>query len=110
MSALQISFTFCRNLLDGPVPPSQLKQLVDGCGIEAGAEQPRRIATDDSVGVDVGGDDGLCRDDRSIPDLYARHQGGAMADPYIVADDGVSLVGPLLRHCCGPRSSEDGEG
>ena len=33
-----------------------------------------------------------------------------MADPYIVADDGVSLVGPLLRHCRCPCSSEDGEG
>ena len=64
-----------RNLLDGPVPPSQLKQSVDGWSIEAVAEQLRRIAADDRIGLDVGGDYSFCRDDRSVPNLHCPASG-----------------------------------
>lgn len=68
------------------------------------------IAADYGVRLDGFGNHRFGRDDGSISYPNSRHQSRSIADPHIIADDGVALVGPLLWHDRLPTVTEYGKG
>src|SRR3954471_21706251 len=76
--------------LDGPVPPGRAQEALDVAVVEPLPEHGRRVAADDRVRRHVGGDDRARADDRTVTDAHPGHDHGAVADPHVVADDGVA--------------------
>jgi len=54
--------------------------------------------------------DGLGGNDGPISHLHSWHQGGPVANPHVVADDGIPFIRPVFRHGRLPAVAEDGKG
>ena len=100
------------DLLHRPVPPCDGVETGDGVVVEAVADHLGRVAADHGVGGHVAGDHGAGGDNSAVADFYSRHDQGVIANPDIVADDGIALVGEAARGGCGtlPAVAEDKEG
>lgn len=100
------------DLLHRPVPPGDGVETSDGVVVEAVADHLGGVAADHGVGGHVSGDHGAGGDDGAVADFYPRHDQGVIANPDIVADDGIPLVGEAARGGGGalPAVAEDKEG
>src|SRR5262249_23136955 len=91
-SACHDRTNMCTDMLDRPVPPRHRQQTRDLMIGIAPADQPGRIAADDTVVGRVVDDHGARRNDRAVADVDTGHYQDVMTDPYIVANDGVTFV------------------
>ncbi len=100
------------DLLHRPVPPGDGVEAGDGVVVEAVADHFRRVAANHGIGGHVTGDHGAGGDDGAVADLDPRHDQGVIANPDIVADDGIALVGEAARGGGGalPAVAENKEG
>ena len=73
---------------DAQLPPAARLDLGDQLGRKAHPQQSRRIARDDRIGRDIGGDDRARADDRAAPDMLAVGQDHRiMPDPDVILDN-----------------------
>lgn len=92
-----------------PIPPADAEEGVDGAVVKALADGCGWVAADDRIGFHIAGDNRLAGDDRPVTDLDSWHDGGIVANPNIVADDGISFVGPAFWHCLLPSVAKHRE-
>jgi len=82
--------------------------------IEATAHQACRVAADDGIRRHVGRHHRTRCDDGTVADGHPRHDQGIVADPDIVADHGIALVGQFAlgrpRGFPAIPENEEGEG
>lgn len=100
------------DLLHRPVPPGDGQQALHHRVGEALLQRLGRVATDHGVGRHVAGHHRARGDDGTVADLHPRHDQRLVADPHVVADQGVALVGELRQvgHVVFPATAEDLEG
>jgi L-threonylcarbamoyladenylate synthase len=96
----------------GPVPPGCAQQPLDVGVVEALPDRFGRVAADDRVGRDVGGDYGAGRDDGAVANPYAGHDHRPVPEPDVVADDCVAAAGhggDDVQRLLGSPAAEHGE-
>ena len=82
--------------LGGPIPPLEAEELGDFVVGESLFDGLGGVSAHEGVGCYVAGDHCHGADDGSVADAHARHDGGFVADPHVIADDGVALAGIFL--------------
>jgi hypothetical protein len=99
-------------LLHRPIPPGEGVEAGDGVVVKAVADHSGGVAADNGVGGYIGGDHGAGGDDGAVAYLDARHDQRLIANPDVVADDGIPLVRQRARcgGCALPAVAEDKEG
>lgn len=98
-----------RDLLNGPVPPGYLIEPRHIIWLEALPDRLGWIAANDGIWRHIGYDDRARRDNGPIAYFDPRHDERLVADPDIIADDGVTLERQVAgcRHDLFPAVTED---
>lgn len=75
------------------VPPAAFEQSLDGFLVEPVLDDLRRVASDDRIRWDIFSDSAVGRQDRSRADGDSHGDGDVVADPYVMPERRVRLVG-----------------